>query len=102
LRHICHIKEVTYGHPSCILIFVLVFSTLWWILWIFVLKYGLNGRKNVCYVHDRDTKVKTFEVDHVVMKVYNKMHVEYKVQVEWGIDSLKKNWRQFMKMVDWT
>jgi hypothetical protein len=45
-------------------------------------KYGVNGRKNVHYVHDRDTKVRTLEVDHVVVKVYNKMHVEYKVQVE--------------------
>jgi hypothetical protein len=41
-------------------------------------KYGVNGRKNVHYVYDRDTKVRTFEVDHVLMKVYNKMHVEYK------------------------
>ncbi len=38
--------------------------------------------KHVHYVHDRDTKVRTFEVDHVVVKVYNKMHVEYKMQVE--------------------
>jgi hypothetical protein len=72
LRHTCHIKEITYGHPSCILILVLMFSTLWWIFWIFVVKYGVNGKKNVHYVHDRDTKVRTLELDHVIMKVYNK------------------------------
>jgi hypothetical protein len=32
-------------------------------------KYGVNGRQNVHYVHDRDTKVRTLEVDHVAMKV---------------------------------
>lgn len=79
-----------------------MFSTLWWIFWIFVVKCGVNGRKNVHYVHDMDTKVRTLEVDHVVVKVYNKMHVEYKVQVEWRIDGLKRKWRQFMKMFDWT
>jgi hypothetical protein len=41
-------------------------------------KYGVNGIKNVHYVYDRDTKVRTLEVDDVVVKVYNKMHVEYK------------------------
>ncbi len=96
------LKKKTYGHPSCILILVLMFSTLWWIFWIFVVKCGVNGRKNVHYVHDRDTKVRTLEVDHVVVKVYNKMHVEYKVQVEWRIDGLKRKWKQFMKMFDWT
>jgi hypothetical protein len=45
-------------------------------------KYGVNGKNNVHYVHDRDTKVTILEVDYVVVKVYNKMHVEYKVQVE--------------------
>jgi hypothetical protein len=29
------------------------------------------------------------DVDHGVIQVYNKMHVGFKVQVEWGISGLK-------------
>jgi hypothetical protein len=29
-------------------------------------------------------------VDHVAMQTYNKMHVGFRVQVEWGIGGLKR------------
>jgi hypothetical protein len=41
-------------------------------------------------------------VDHATMRAYNKMHVGFKVQVEWGIGGLKKQWRCFMKRFDST
>jgi len=36
------------------------------------------------------------------MHAYNKMHVNYKVQIEWGIGGLKHKWRKFMKIFDST
>jgi hypothetical protein len=35
-----------------------------------------------------------------IMHAYNKMHVGYKVHVEWGIGRLKRKWRRFMKRFD--
>jgi hypothetical protein len=35
--------------------------------------------------------------DQNVINVYNKMHVGYRVKVEWGIGGLKWKWRQLMK-----
>jgi 3-methyladenine DNA glycosylase/8-oxoguanine DNA glycosylase len=32
-------------------------------------------------------------VDENVIKAYNKMHVGYKVQVEWEIGGLKRKWK---------
>jgi len=36
-------------------------------------------------------------VDQDAIKAYNKMHVGYRVQVEWGISGLKRKWRRLMK-----
>jgi hypothetical protein len=36
-------------------------------------------------------------VNHAAMRTYNKMHVGFKVQVEWGIGGLKRKWRHLMK-----
>ncbi len=33
---------------------------------------------------------------------YNKMHVGYMVQVEWGIGGLKRKWKRLMKRFDST
>jgi hypothetical protein len=41
-------------------------------------------------------------VDQDAIKTYNKMHVGYKVQVEWGIGELKRKWIQLMKRFDYT
>ncbi len=35
--------------------------------------------------------------DQNVINAYNKMHVGYRVKVEWGIRGLKWKWKQFMK-----
>jgi hypothetical protein len=32
-------------------------------------------------------------VDQDVIRAYNKMHVGYKVQMEWGIGGLKRKWK---------
>jgi hypothetical protein len=40
--------------------------------------------------------------DHAAMRTYNKIHVNFKVQMEWGIGGLKKKWKCFMKMFDST
>ncbi len=37
-----------------------------------------------------------------VINVFNKMHVNYRVRVEWGIGGLKFKWRQLMKRFDST
>jgi hypothetical protein len=42
------------------------------------------------------------DIDHAVMGAYNKMHVSFKVQVEWGISRLKRKWRRLMKRFDST
>jgi hypothetical protein len=34
------------------------------------------------------------------MQAYNKKHVGFRVQVEWGIGGLKRKWRSFMKRFD--
>jgi hypothetical protein len=41
-------------------------------------------------------------VDHGVVDVYNKMHVGFRVQVEWGISGLKQKWKCLMKRFDAT
>ncbi len=38
--------------------------------------------------------------NHDVVQTFNKMHVAFKVQVEWGIGGLKRKWRCFMKRFD--
>jgi hypothetical protein len=43
-----------------------------------------------------------FNVDQNVIKAYNKMHVGYKMQVEWGIHGLKRKWKWLMKRFDST
>ncbi len=40
--------------------------------------------------------------NHVIMQTYNKMHVNFRVQVEWGIGELKRKWRCFIKRFDST
>jgi hypothetical protein len=35
-----------------------------------------------------------------IVHAYNKMHVGYKVHVEWGIGGLKRKWRRLMKSFD--
>jgi hypothetical protein len=40
--------------------------------------------------------------DSKAMHAYNKMHVNYKVQIGWGIGGLKCKWRKFMKIFDST
>ncbi len=37
-----------------------------------------------------------------VIQSYNKMHVGYQMQVEWGIGCLKRKWRRFVKRFDST
>jgi hypothetical protein len=41
-------------------------------------------------------------VDHAKVRVYDKMHASFKVQVEWGIGGLKKKWKCPMKKFDST
>jgi len=41
-------------------------------------------------------------VDHNVVQAYNKIHVRFRVQVEWGIGGLKRKWKLFMKRFDST
>jgi hypothetical protein len=36
------------------------------------------------------------------MHAYNKMHLGYRVQIEWGIGRLKRKWKRFMKRFDST
>jgi hypothetical protein len=36
------------------------------------------------------------------VKAYNKMHVRYRVKVEWGIGGLKSKWQRLMKRFDST
>ncbi len=40
--------------------------------------------------------------DQNVIRAYNKMHVGYKMWVEWGIGELKRKWRRLMKRFDST
>ncbi len=40
--------------------------------------------------------------DHGVVNVYNKMHVGFRVQVEWEIGGFKKKWKHLMKRFDST
>jgi hypothetical protein len=40
------------------------------------------------------------DVDHAEVKIYNKMHASFKVQVEWGIGGLKKKQRCLVKKFD--
>jgi hypothetical protein len=42
------------------------------------------------------------DANHDVVQTYNKMHVGFKVQVEWGISGVKRKWRCFMKRFDST
>jgi hypothetical protein len=42
------------------------------------------------------------DVDHAIMQAYNKVHADFKVQVEWGIGVLKRKWKHFMKRFDST
>jgi hypothetical protein len=42
------------------------------------------------------------DINHDVLQTYNKMHVRFKVQVEWGISGVKRKWRRFMKRSDST
>ncbi len=35
-----------------------------------------------------------------IMHAYNKMHVGYRVHMEWGIGRMKRKWRRFMKSFD--
>ncbi len=35
-----------------------------------------------------------------IVHAYNKMHVGYKVHVEWGIGRFKRKWRRLMKSFD--
>jgi hypothetical protein len=44
----------------------------------------------------------TPNVDHVVMRAYNKIHASFRVQVEWGMGELKRKWRHLMKKFDST
>jgi hypothetical protein len=41
-------------------------------------------------------------VNHGIVDVYNKMHVGFRVQMEWGISGLKQKWRRLMKRFDAT
>jgi hypothetical protein len=38
--------------------------------------------------------------DQNAINVYNKMHVSYKVKMEWGIRGSKYKWRRLMKHFD--
>ncbi len=40
--------------------------------------------------------------NHVIMQTYNKMHANFKVQVEWGMGGLKRKWRCLIKRFDST
>jgi hypothetical protein len=42
----------------------------------------------------------TLDHDHAIVWAYNKMHVSFKVLVEWGIGGLKRKWKCFMKKFD--
>jgi hypothetical protein len=42
------------------------------------------------------------DANHDVVQTYNKMHVGFKVQMEWGISGVKRKWRHFMKGFDYT
>ncbi len=44
----------------------------------------------------------TFGHDLNVMHAYNKMHIGYKMWMEWGIGGLKQKWKRFMKCFDST
>jgi hypothetical protein len=52
----------------------------------------------------RKTRQQEFALDanHDVVQTYNKMHVGFKVQMEWGISGVKRKWRHFMKRFDYT
>jgi hypothetical protein len=41
-------------------------------------------------------------VNQDAIRTYNKMHVGYKVRMEWGIGGLKRKWRRLMKRFDST
>jgi hypothetical protein len=43
------------------------------------------GRHELSFMHDQN-----------LINVYNKMHVSYKVRVEWGIWGLKRKWGQLI------
>ncbi len=44
----------------------------------------------------------SLNVDHDVINAYNKMHLRYKMWVEWGIGGLKRKYKWLMKMFDST
>jgi hypothetical protein len=41
-------------------------------------------------------------VDQDSIRTYNKMHVGYRIQMEWGIGGLKRKWKWLMKRFDST
>jgi hypothetical protein len=44
----------------------------------------------------------TLDVDHAIVRTYNKMYPSFKGQMEWGICGLKRKWRHLMKRFDST
>ena len=40
------------------------------------------------------------EISQEVIDAWNKMHVGYCIQVEWGIGGLKQKWRRLMERFD--
>jgi hypothetical protein len=44
----------------------------------------------------------SLNVDQDAIKTYNKMHVGYRVRLEWAIGGLKRKWRWLMKRFDST
>jgi hypothetical protein len=42
----------------------------------------------------------TLNIDMDAMHAYTKMHVDYRVHVEWGIGGLKRKWKRLMKRFD--
>jgi hypothetical protein len=59
--------------------------------WVKDVHYALAWEVQLVHGHDLDAII-----------VFNKMHVGYRVTMEWGIDGLMRKWRQLMKRFDST
>jgi len=76
---------------------IVIFCTIWWLLWIFLKKSKVHVKENVHYVKARSKPGFNIWFQSCYrVKTCNKMHINYIMQVEWKISGIKRKWRCFI------
>jgi len=53
-------------------------------------------------MHKIGWKKLVLNVNHAIMRTYDKMYASFRLQVKWGVGKLKRKWRHYLKSFDST